>query len=906
MGVAELGGSGNQRGLQAMKTIKPQKLGVLCRAFEQDRQPRLAVALLLFFPFESPSTLLPEVSLWKFAATRLGKDVALDAGMPKVRGELLLHATAYPPGGVPAPACAVRAKLGLIDKTLYVIGDRVWRRGAQTEPVPFTKMPIDYARAFGGPGFASNPLGKGFARVRADGGDLHPLPNIEDPRHLIRSPGDRPAPAGFGPYDVTWPQRTSKAGTYDGAWLRDCYPGLPADADLGVFNTAPDDQQIPGHFSPADPFTLENMHPTEPLIEARLPAMAARCFVNQRTAEGEVFREVAMALETVQLFPAERRGIVLFRGVIDVLDEEAADVLQLVAGAEAMGAPKSREHYQQVLAQRLDKARGHLYGLRDVDLLPPSDPSAAPILDAEETEIGEMTRLLAREGLVEKHARRGAEIELDKAREQIRAQGLDPDAYVPAALPPEEPPPDLDNLAELVDRANALAEEQKASAETKRAEVEEQARALCAEHGLDYEQIVADRRREAAGPPKFSAQAQIDHLQSMVELAANAGVELPAVEAQLADPKLRSKLEAMEAQLRNVYVKTAHHLPAASPSDGEASTRARDAIAAVRRDGASLRGRDFTGADLVGVDARGVDLRDALLECANLGGADLSGADLSGAVLARADLSRAKLTGAKLAGANLGMANLTDASAGDGVDLTGAVLAKADLSGADLHGAKLVGADLSEAVFKGTNFSGVTASGLNFLGSDLSGLTLRGADLGKCNFIDVTVAGVDFTGAKLPSAVFLGAKGDRAIFRDADLENLRVVQGSAFNGASFEGARLARACLRGTELAGCDFTRAQLDGADLSECALRGATFYRAVASDARFVKADLTEAVLVSANLMHALLQRATLCGADLRGANLFRADLFRVRVDGATKTDGAELTEARVLDVRGTHGQA
>jgi hypothetical protein len=49
---------------------------------------------------------------------------------------------------------------------------------------------------------ALNPLGKGTVPVRLASGDaLAPLPNIEDPKHPIGSPRNRPAPAGFGPYD---------------------------------------------------------------------------------------------------------------------------------------------------------------------------------------------------------------------------------------------------------------------------------------------------------------------------------------------------------------------------------------------------------------------------------------------------------------------------------------------------------------------------------------------------------------------------------------------------------------------------------------------------------------------------------------------------------------------------------
>src|SRR5690348_15972802 len=139
-------------------------------------------------------------------------------------------------------------------------------------------MPITWANAFGGAGYPQNPLGKGYAPIRDDRGEHHPLPNIEDPRRLISRPNERPAPMGFGPYDLTWPQRYAKIGTYDAKWLEERYPGFAADFDPSYFNTAPADQQIEGFFRGDESFTLENLHPEKPVIEGKLPGIKARIF----------------------------------------------------------------------------------------------------------------------------------------------------------------------------------------------------------------------------------------------------------------------------------------------------------------------------------------------------------------------------------------------------------------------------------------------------------------------------------------------------------------------------------------------------------------------------------------------------------------------------------------------------
>ncbi len=404
-------------------------------------------------------------------------------------------------------------------------------------------MPITYENAFGGAGYAANPIGKGFA-VPEERGAKHFLANIEDPKVPVRAPKDRPPPAGLGAYDPMWPQRRAAAGTYDEKWLAEVYPAYPDDLDLSTFNTAPEDQRTSAVLRGDEPILIENMHPTKAVLETALPGVLARCFVTQKDASGEVLREVPMAVETVHLFPHAERGVVLFRGTIPVTDEDAADVLHLVAAAEHLGRPKPEEHYRTVLAQRLDRSKAHLYALRDRDLMPESDTGSPRAASVEVDDTDEMTRLLAREGLVEKNARRRAELELEGARERIREQGIDPDKHLPAELPPPEPPPDLDELPAFVERMMTQAEQQKVEAEATRKKAEEEARSTCEAHGLDYDTLKEEQQKKAGGPPKFTAAGQMEHLREVAEMGRNAGVEVPHVEAQLADPGLRAKLSS--------------------------------------------------------------------------------------------------------------------------------------------------------------------------------------------------------------------------------------------------------------------------------------------------------------------------------------------------------------------------
>lgn len=880
-----------------MKVIKPQRLGVLARTFEHDGAFHFAVSVLAFFPFEAPQQLLTEIALWKFLPQELGKDVALDAGMPKSRAEVLLTAKAYPVGGKPQAACSVRLRLGSVDKTLYAVGERRWKGGAPTPPAPFAEMPITYANAYGGPGYPQNPLGKGFAPVRTPQGEVHPLPNIEDPRQLVRSPKDKRPPAGFGPYELTWPQRFSKTGTYDEKWLKERFPGFAKDIDWGFFNTAPEDQQLQDFLRGDEPFTLEHMHPDKPILEGRLPGLRMRAFINQSTEKGAEFRELSTRLDTVHLFPHAERGVLVFRGVTRVSEDDGADVRQLMVACEAPAAPRPVEHYQKVLAERLDRDKGYLAALRDSDLMPPSEPGA-PAPAGEETS----GMPPPPEKRLEKNLRRGAELELEKARETIRQQGLDPDKYVPAALPAEPAPPALEELGSFVQTAMESAEQQLREAEAKRAEAEQTAREFCKQHGLDYDKIVAEQKARQGGPPTFSAEAELARLREATAQARALGVPLPQLEQQLQDPAFVQKLRGAEAAQLLSYRAHAHHLPAAARLPAPQAARVREQVLLLLQSKEGFEGRDLTGADLSRLELRGANFRGALLERVDFTGADLRGADFTGAVLARAELTEADLTDAVFSGANLGLARLVRAKAEKGVDLTRAVLYRADLTGASLRGARMDGVDLSEAVVAGAELVGVVARELMLLRTDLSGLKLAGADLTKSNFVEVNVSGVDFTGATLTGAVFVSCKADGACFRQSRSDNLRVVKDCSFAKADFREASLQGANLRATNLADADFSQARLVGADLSESNLQRARFYRAVATEARFVKADLTDANLVSCNLMQALLQKACIQGADLRGANLFRADFARIRGSARSLQD-AYIEQLRIHPRR-SHG--
>lgn len=113
----------------------------------------------------------------------------------------------------PVPAMTVSARVGAFSTELLVIGDRRWRKtiGGElvaSDPEPFTEMPLDWTRAYGGiAAFGGepaphplNPRGRGFY-LSAEQAVDQPLPNVEDRAAPVQSWRDGPLPVSWHPVD---------------------------------------------------------------------------------------------------------------------------------------------------------------------------------------------------------------------------------------------------------------------------------------------------------------------------------------------------------------------------------------------------------------------------------------------------------------------------------------------------------------------------------------------------------------------------------------------------------------------------------------------------------------------------------------------------------------------------------
>ncbi len=869
-----------------MKIVKPMKLSLFPRPFEEGGRRYLAVGILGMFPFADPQALHSEAFLWKTFAKEGGADALLDVGNPKPHGEVIVSGAAFAPQGTSVKAMEVEFSVGPVRRRLAVFGDRYFERTTLgwriTEPKPFETMPLDWARAYGGKGFDDNPAGKGFPTdAMKEGKAPWPLPNIENSANLLADTEQRPAPVCPGMVGVAMPFRTKKAGTYDDNWLANVFPALPADADLTIHQAAQPEQWAPGFFEGGESFSFRGMSPDKPLVQGKLPRLVPRLYL--KDAHG--VRSVETRLETVWLLPGVGKGIVLYRGVTEVVEDDATDITAMLAAFEFPDAPKGDPHYREVFERRLDPVLRKKYALRDEELMPYKESITTILADLTD---GEKPK---RKKLMSARMKKGNADLLAEAQKGMAEKGLGD----LSALTETEPPAPLVKDPIDFDAIEKLTAEMKAKADLATKEAMDKVRGDLGEKGIDIDAAMA-----AGGAPSSPGKS-LSAVRAQMKKAATALKEL-AGKAKIEGAEAAVDLEDMFAQqekgILDGYRKYAHRMSApAKPKRNDADARSLketflDRIAA----GGTTADLELEHAPFAQLRASGRNLAGLYLDSADLRDADLRGADLTGAILTRADLTGADLTGANLTMANIGSAILKKTRF-DAADMTDAVLGTLKAEECSFTGATMTGADLLQSSFVRCDFARATLPEKTlFFKVSLAGTSFAGCVINKGVFHEVDLTGADFTGATTAKTVFIKTKAAGATFAKATLVKGLFSLETDLTGADFTGAAIERINLIRATLVDAKFTGAKMDRADLSEANIARGDFTDASAVGARFRKSDLTDAKMTGMNMMDGSLHKAILAGADLSRCNLFQVEFLRTVVDDKTKFNGANIDRTKL----------
>lgn len=652
--------------------------------------------------------------------------VAGDFAHFKPACDVLLTGTCYARGGKAAPLERVSFGVGRWEKSLMVVGDRNWQPGLlgakMTDPAPFVSMPLDYSRAYGGPGYTPNPFGRGFVPVDKDlVAGKHPLPNLESPNQQIGAPSSRPAPASFGPIPAIWLARASKAGTYDKKWLKQNWPFFPDNFDWSFFNYAPADQQLKEFPKGDEQLRMRQMHPTIASYEAKLPGIRPRYFLREQVGNKLEFREALLQLDTIFVDMNKEQLTLVWRGIAPIASKRMVEVRDLLVVTEPLGKPPANaETYHAILrAEPTQKA--------------PETPGPRPSTREPAPAVAEAPR-------------------------KIRLQ-----AQV-AAKDSRFTPKMHEALQFLSSALEALP--------------------LPTSEAWTRERVAAAKAGELAGVDlayldlsglKLAGANLVGTILTFANLsrADLSGADLSA--AILADANL-SGANCSGAKLANADLVHANvsgtnfggaNLSGAdlSLADGKATNFERAVAASAKFISANLEVAKFKGAVLTDAELTESRLPKADFENANLQGASLELSDASDAVFVNANCKLLKAG----RGANLSRAKFIGAKA-----------PQAAFQGSRLDGADFKDADLTRAFFDGASLAGVNLAGVKapearFDHTTLKGATVSRAHLLKASFENANLTDTDFRGANLFEAEFLDATGGTAKhFEGANIKRTKL------------------------------------------------------------------------------------------------------------------------------------
>ena len=684
----------------------------------------------------------------------------------KPRTDVLYVGTAHSPSGQHTTELNASVRVGTFNKTICVVGDRVWKRrflfwARPSAPAPFKAVPVLYQRAFGGANWKRNPVGLGY--------DMERLPNIESLSDRVRKRSDRPVPAGFGPIASRWEPRRSKVGSYKGRWSKERWPWFPDDFDWSYFNAAPEDQQMEGYLRGDEELELRNLHPQHPIYRGQLPGLRTRAFVQVELPDSQPeFREVKMNLDTLWIDMDSEKLVLLWRGLTPVRTVKYKEVTHLAALTEPLTAPlRSKEEMQEWMHQRIREERG--------EVRPSPEEAAEEAADKESQEAFEkdMAAMDKEEAELEKEfagAEEDAEKQLESEKADLIAAGIDPETL--------QQPPQAQTVAEM--------KAQLASEVARLSETSPEAAAKLASVGKELGELEAVEQEFAALEAEDAPSPSPESVQAAVAQGK------PLTGADLSGLDFSNK-----------------DLTGADFSDADFSNAnlANAKLARCKLDGVNFSEANLAGADFTQAILDGADFSESKLQGARFSGASIEGTSFSKLQLPDADFSDCKGRHSNFSSSNL----------------EGANFARAKLFQADFCRANVKGANFSEAELASADFGGASAAGINMEKADLTNLRAgEKADFTGGKFREAKAPKSIWEGSICDRADFSRAVLVGALFEDASVKDARFDRADLTK-ASFEDASAQRAVMTNANL-----LRASFDRANLTEARLDGSNLYEA------------------------------------------------------------------------------
>lgn len=656
-----------------------------------------------------------------------------DFGYYKPRTDLMLVGKCYAPGGAPAVSVPVTFQVGNRKKTLGVIGDREWKGlfKSLSDPKPFNEMDLKYENSYGGEGYKNNPIGRGHKKIQTEDGEKYwPLPNIEDPENFIKSPGDEPFPAGFGPLRREWQHRMSKLGNYKGDYLEKRWPWFAEDFEYDYFNAAHPSLQLEGYLQGDEEIFFENLHPEIPKYHTRLPGIRPRCFLNYENPDD--FKELDLNLDTLWVDAETEQLILVWRGVTQVASEEYEEISHLYLVSENLDDPAgSKENYHTIFTSIVTEAEEVLEEEPEDEFEPEEDENIDAIFAERE----------------------------ENLRAQLSEQGIDLDEKIAEAANPSEEElqlledlgfePEVEDIPltreDIYERylaGDSFADEDFTGIDLS---------------GLDF--LGADFTDAILAGVNFSNSNMTDARleRAVLENADLSNCNLSGAqltEADLTGTDMR-KITLTNANLQDILAEKAN-------------------LENANFQGSKCNGALFSEANLSGINAEEVDFTEADFSLATMNEANFIGANLTDASLEGA-------TGIRM---NLSRANLTRLRASENANFAGGKFIQCEGDESIWEGANLKSTDFRHTKLHGADFTDADMEQANFSYADLRESRLISAKLVRAKFVYVNLFRgsleksdlqfADFRNANLYEVEFLESSPEKTLFEFANLKMTKL------------------------------------------------------------------------------------------------------------------------------------
>ncbi|WP_321493351.1 DUF2169 domain-containing protein [uncultured Desulfobacter sp.] len=879
-----------------MNIIKSLHAGVLYKTFDHRNKSYFTVSLLWGFSLDSGTPVL-EQKLWELLGKNCRDGAVIDMGMPKARAEYIVYGSFFAENQKPVQAGKVKVTLGPLSKEIYVFGDRQWNRLGISDPVPMIEVPLVYANAFGGDGYEKNPMGKGYCRITSQDETSIPLPNLEYPGQIIGSVKDRPEPAGLGPVDISWQPRAGKSGTYDATYVKERIPGLPDDIDWTFFNQGAYDQWMPGHFTGDESFELLNMSRNTPRIHGRLPGVQGRCFINHNRNDETLFKEIACKLDTVLFFPDENTGCVIHRGTVEVAEDDAADIKQLLLAHENIAdAPRPHEHYLNEMACRTDPDEGFKYMMYTAPLLPQGCRCGFELLREESAKASE--NLMGKN--FDTYAKKQVE-NYKKLAEEKTAQLVEKQEKLIQDL--KEAGVDTKPMTEEIDKIKEkMAKAGKTDEPVLSAEAEQLTRLM--------ENILPGITKEGGGPNLSKLNLQgFDDLQAYMVNSADEKKKqiLEDVKSKLKEAGEREGYQALKDLRKRHEMKGMNGLDADLDEmfDIDRVIKTIDNL-----NNGTDQPRSLTPLPRVKLTGQFDDLKERLEKAQD------QMQEIREKVVSLDDFKKIKEEIPKddMKDKRKGVEDLFDTEfsqekvteLGSRITEMEEPLRQAEQRAKSAYGltAHLIEGsssphegqeqDIAAKLMAAHKNGSPTANG-DYAFVDLSGRDLSGIDLSNCYLEYANLAHTNLTKANLSRAILAHADLTGATLANADLTGANVgavlIRGTKFINADLTGATLSRSVIEDADFIGCSFG----DRQDLFlETKFCRSNFRGSSMKACDFIDMDLTgccfdSADLAQSNFIHPVLEKTSFKGAVLEGVNFIGA-----------KGENASFRESRMNNVR------